>query len=90
MVQQSEWLQMCARGHCPASSSDSCQPVMGLGSQRPTLAVAGAAMLRIQVEAAHDVAEDVLLAPAARAPPVAGALRPRRISCALRAAAACC
>ena len=58
--------------------------------QRPTLAIAGAALLRIQVEAAHDMAENVLLAPAARASPVAGALWPRRIPCALRAPTACC
>ena len=64
-----------------------CQEIM---EQRPTLAIAGAAVLPIQVEAAHDVAEDVLLAPAARAAPVAGALGPRHISCALRAPAACC
>ena len=64
-----------------------CQGIM---QQRPTLAIAGAAVLPIQVEAAHDVAEDVLLAPAARAAPVPGALCPRHISYALRAPAACC
>lgn len=83
------WLQRCTQDvhgfffqQLPA-----CQGIM---EQHPTLAIAGAAVFPIQVEAAHDVAEDVLLAPAARAAPVAGALWPRHISCALRAPAACC
>lgn len=69
--------------------SDVQESLLSMTSLRGlTLAVAGAAVLGFQVKAADNVAEDVVLSPAAGAPPVAARLRPRRFGRALQLPAA--
>ncbi len=52
----------------------------GLLTGSLALAIAGAALLGFQVEATNNMAEDVVLSPAASASPVTTALRPAAIT----------